>query len=244
MEKIDVMLEPVRAFLIQIGVFVPRLAVALAVLLIGFLIAKAARFAVQKALRAINFHILTQRAGLDGFLQQGGTHIDTIGLVGLLTYWVVILAALIVAFNGLGLTHVTDLLSRVMLFVPKVIVALLVLAFGSYFARFVSNAVVTYCNGVGIRDSDALGRIARYAIMAFVVMIAFDAIDVGGTVVREAFLLLLGGLVLALALAFGLGGQRWAAAHLERWWPSRDGADPELPETKNVAKMFRNDKLP
>lgn len=244
MEKIDVMLEPVRAFLIQIGVFIPRLAVALAVLLIGFLIAKAARFAVQKALRAINFHILTQRAGLDSFLQQGGTHIDTIGVVGLLTYWVVILAALIVAFNGLGLTHVTDLLSRVMLFVPKVIVALLVLAFGSYFARFVSNAVVTYCNGVGIRDSEVLGRIARYAIMAFVVMIAFDAIDVGGTIVREAFLLLLGGLVLALALAFGLGGQRWAASHLERWWPTRDLPDPELPEPRNVAKMFRNDKLP
>ncbi|MDB5847671.1 MAG: hypothetical protein JWP29_1423 [Rhodoferax sp.] len=246
MDRIDVMLEPVRAFLIQIGVFVPRLAVALVVLVIGFLIAKAARFAVQKALRAINFHILTQRAGLDGFLQQGGTHIDTIGVLGLLTYWVVILAALIVAFSGLGLTHVTDLLSRVMLFVPKVIVALLVLAFGSYFARFISNAVITYCAGVGIRDADALGRIARYAIMAFVVMIALDQIDVGGTIVREAFLLLLGGLVLALALAFGLGGQRWAAAHLERWWPSRDDA-PNLPtavEPRNVAKIFKGDKLP
>ena len=247
MEKIDVMLEPVRAFLIQVGVFVPRLAVALVVLLIGFLIAKAARFAVQKALKAINFHILTQRAGLDGFLQQGGTHIDTIGVIGLLSYWVVILAALIVAFNGLGLTHVTDLLSRVMLFVPKVIVALLVLAFGSYFARFISNAVLTYCAGVGIQDADALGRLARYAIMAFVVMIALDSIDVGGSIVREAFLLLLGGLVLALALAFGLGGQRWAAAHLERWWPSRDaGNTPEagLPEPRNVAKIFKGDKLP
>ena len=245
MEKIDVMLEPVRAFLIQIGVFLPRLAVALAVLAIGFLIAKAARFAVQKALRAINFHILTQRAGLDGFLQQGGTHIDTIGLLGLLTYWVVILAALIVAFSGLGLPHVTDLLSRVMLFVPKVIVALLVLAFGSYFARFISNAVVTYCNGVGIRDADALGRLARYAIMVFVVMITLDQMDVGGTIIREAFLLLLGGLVLALALAFGLGGQRWAASHLEHWWPSRDLPGADLPtDTRNVSKIFKGDKLP
>ncbi len=220
MERIDVMLEPVRAFLVQIGVFLPRLAIALLVLAVGFLIAKAARFAVQKFLRAINFHILTQRAGLDNFLQQGGTHIDTIGVLGVLSYWVVILAALIVAFSGLGLTHVTELLSRVMLFVPKVIVALLVLAFGSYFARFVSNAVVTYCSGVGIRDADTLGRLARYAIMAFVVMISLDQIDVGGTIVRDAFLLLLGGVVLALALAFGFGGQRWAAAHLQRWWPA------------------------
>ncbi len=58
MERIDVMLEPVRAFLIQVGAFLPRLAIALLVLVVGFLIAKAARFAVEKGLRAINFHIL------------------------------------------------------------------------------------------------------------------------------------------------------------------------------------------
>jgi hypothetical protein len=107
-----------------------------------------------------------------------------------------------------------------MLFVPKLLVALLVLAFGSYFARFVSNAVLAYCSGVGIRDGELLGRLARYALMVFVVMIAIDQMDIGGTIVRDVFLILLGGLVLALALAFGFGGRRWAAAHLERWWPS------------------------
>ena len=220
MDRIDVMLEPVRAFLVQIGAFLPRLAIALAVLVIGFLIAKAARFALEKGLRAINFHVLTKRSGMDGFLQQGGTHIDTIGVLGLLSYWVVILAALIVAFNGMGLTHVTELLSRVMLFVPKVIVGLLVLAFGSYFARFVSNAVATYCKSVGIRDGQSLGRLAYYAIMAFVVMITLDQLDIGGTLVRDVFLVLLGGVALALALAFGLGGREWARAHLEHWWPA------------------------
>jgi hypothetical protein len=220
MERIDVLIEPVKALLMEVGAFLPRLAIALLVLVLGLLIAKAARFAVQKGLRAINFNIVTQRAGLDGFLQQGGTQVDTIMLLGLLVYWVVILAALIVAFNGLGLTHVTELLSRVMLFVPKVIVALVVLALGTYFARFVSNAIVTYCISVGIRDADMLGRLARYAIVAFVVMIALDQIEVGGTIVHDAFLLLLGGLVLAFALAFGLGGREWAAAHLERWWPA------------------------
>ena len=71
MDRIDVMLEPLRALLIQIGEFLPRLAVAIVVLIVGLLVAKAARFAVQKGLRAINFQIVTQRAGLDNFLQQG-----------------------------------------------------------------------------------------------------------------------------------------------------------------------------
>jgi flagellar biosynthesis protein FliQ len=134
MERIDVLLEPLRAVLVQIGQFLPRLAIALLVLVAGLLIAKAARFAVEKALRAINFNILTQRAGLDSFLQQGGSGIDTIYLVGLLAYWTVVIAALIIAFSGMGLTHVTDLLSRALLFVPKILVALLVVVLGSYFA--------------------------------------------------------------------------------------------------------------
>jgi Conserved TM helix len=220
MDRIDMLLEPLRALLVQIGVFLPRLAIAVLVVIVGLLIAKAARFAVQKGLRAINFNVVTQRAGLDGFLQQGGSQVDTIVVLGLLVYWVVILASLIVASSGLGLPHVTELLSRVMLFVPKVIVALLVLALGAYFAGFVSNAIVAYCDRAGIRDGEMLGRIARYAIIAFVVMMALDQMEVGGTIVRDAFLIVLGGLMLAIALAFGLGGRRWAAAHLERWWPA------------------------
>jgi flagellar biosynthesis protein FliQ len=220
MDRIDMLLEPLRALLVQIGVFLPRLAIAVLVVIVGLLIAKAARFAVQKGLRAINFQVVTQRAGLDGFLQQGGSQVDTIVLLGLLVYWVVILASLIVASSGLGLPHVTELLSRVMLFVPKVIVALLVLALGAYFAGFVSNAIVAYCDRVGVRDAEMLGRIARYAIVAFVVMMALDQMEIGGTIVRDAFLIVLGGLMLAVALAFGLGGRRWAAAQLERWWPA------------------------
>ena len=227
MERVDMLLEPVRAFLFQVGAFLPRLALALLILVAGYLVAKAARFAVQKGLAAMNFHIVTQRAGLDGFLQRGGTSTDTTGLLAQLVYWGVVLAALIIAFNSLGLAYVTELLGRVMLFVPRLIVALLILAFGAYFARFVANAVLTYCRGVGIQDADALGRLAQYGIMAFVVMIALDHLDIGGAVVRYAFLIVLAGVVFAVALAFGLGGKDWAAAHLEHWWPAprRDPRD-------------------
>ena len=220
MDRVDVFLEPVRAFLVQIAAFLPRLGLALLVLVTGYLIAKAVRFALVRALRAINFHIVTQRSGMDGFMSKGGTELDTVDLFGLLVYWLVILAALIVAFNGLGLTNVTELLGRIVLFVPRVVVALLILAFGTYFARFVANAVSSYCASVGLRDGDLLARLARYAIMAFVLIIAFDQMDIGGTIVRQAFLIILGGLVFAIALAFGLGGREWAAARLEQWWPS------------------------
>ena len=219
MEKVDIMLEPVRAFLLQIAGFLPKLALAIGVLIVGWLLAKFAMFAIVKALRAVNFNVLSERAGLDGFLRQGGIETDTTGIFGLLIYWLVILAALIIGFNSMGLTYITGLLGQIVLFVPKVIVALLILAFGAYFARFVGNAVITYCRNIAIQDADLLGKLAQYAIMTFVVLIALDQVNVGGDIVRQSFLIILAGVVFALALAFGLGGRDAAAELIDRWWP-------------------------
>jgi flagellar biosynthesis protein FliQ len=221
MNGIDVYLEPLRMFLRQAGDFLPRLGLAVIVVIAGWILAKMARFAIRRGLRAINFNILTERSGIDGFLRDGGVQADTTEILALLTYWIVILAALVIGFNGLGLTYITDLLGRVLLFVPKVMVALLILAFGAYFARFVGNAVSAYFRNVHLQDGDLLGKLAQYAIVTFVVLIALDQVNVGGDIVRQTFLIVLAGVVFALALAFGLGGKDWAAEMLEKWWPRR-----------------------
>ena len=221
MSEFDVMLEPLRVFLAQVGNFLPRLAIALVVVLVGWFVAKAAKFAIVRGLRAVNFHVVTQRAGLDGFLRDGGIQMDTTEILGVMVYWLVILGALVIGFNSLGLIYVTDLLGRVILFVPKVMVALLVLAFGAYFARFIANAITAYCRNVHMQDADLLGRLAQYAILTFVVLIALDQVNIGGDIVRQSFLIILAGVVFALALAFGLGGKEWAAELLERWWPRK-----------------------
>lgn len=221
MDSFGIQLEPARAFFVQIGVFLPRLLVAIVIVIGGWLLAKAARFAATKALRAVNFNVLTERAGLDGFLRQGGVEADTTEVFGMLVYWLVILAALLVAFNGLGLTYITDLLQRVVWFVPNVFVALLVLAFGSYFARFVGETVRTYCRNIKLPEAALLGKLAQYPIMIFVVLIALDQIRIGGDIIRQSFLVILTGVVFALALAFGLGGREWAAERIEDWWPSQ-----------------------
>ena len=221
MDSLEISLEPLRGFLRSVGDFLPRLALALLILVAGWIVAKMARFAIAKGLRAVNFNVLTERAGMDGFLRDGGIRSDTTDIIALLVYWLVILASLVIGFNLMGLTYITDLLGRVILFLPKVMVALLILAFGAYFARFIGNAVTAYCRNVHLQDAELLGRLAQYAIIAFVVLIALDQVNIGGDIVRQTFLIVLAGVVLALALAFGLGGKDWAAEMLERWWPRR-----------------------
>ncbi len=219
MQSIDMLLETTREFLHQTAAFLPKLVLALLVVAVGWLIAKAVRFAVERALRAINFNVLTERAGTDNFLRQTGMRGDTTTLFGLVAFWVVILATLIIAFNGMGLTYIPDLLGRVVLFTPKLLIAMLIMVFGAYCAGLVGNAVQNYCVEARIADADVLGRLVRSAIMLFVVMIALSQVEVGGDIVQRTFLIILAGLMLAIALAFGLGGRDWAASLLQRWWP-------------------------
>ena len=219
MNDINVLLEPVHALLNQIGAFMPRLLIALGVLVAGWLVAKVFRFSVVKALRALNFNVLTERAGVDGFLQQGGTENDTTDVVGWIAYAIALLTSLIIAFNSLGLTQVTDLLSKILLFTPKLLLALLVTVFGSYFARFVGTTGHGYCRSAGISDGDLLGRVARYAILTFVLLLAVDHLDISGGLIQQTFLIFLAGFVFAGALAFGLGARDHAAALLRRWFP-------------------------
>jgi hypothetical protein len=221
MDNMEMLVEPIRASLHQIGEFLPRVLLALVILIVGWLLAKALRFALVKMLRAINFNVVTEKAGVDKFLQQGGGEIDTTTVLGLLAYWLVLLAALMIAFNSMGLSYVTDLIGRVVLFVPKVMVAVLILAFGAYFARFVGAALTTYCKNVGIGEAKALGRFASYAILIFVVLIALDQLGLGD-IIRQTFLIIVAAIALGLALAFGLGGQKRAAELLERWSRHKD----------------------
>ncbi|MDD2856587.1 MAG: hypothetical protein PHU01_13755, partial [Desulfuromonadaceae bacterium] len=65
------------------------------------------------------------------------------------------------------------------------------------------------------------------AIMTFVVLIALDQVNVGGDIVRQSFLIILAGIVLAISLAFGLGGKDAAAELIDRWWPREGKRDKD-----------------
>ncbi len=217
MNQVTQTLETGRGFLVQLGEFMPKLLLAIVILVAGWLIAKFLLFAVIKGLKLINFNVVTEKAGIDKFLKQGGIAKTTIDILGILIYWLAILFTLLIAFETLGLTVVSDLFTQITLFVPNVIVAVIILAIGLYFARFVGDSVVAYSKNIGLEDAELLGRVCRYGIMVFVVVIALDQVDVADDIIRWTFFIVIAGIVFGLALAFGLGGQKWAAGQLDKF---------------------------
>ena len=206
MDKLLEIISPAKAFVYQLGDYLVSLLIAVLILFLGWMLAKFLAFTVVKGLKLINFNVLTEAAGMDKFLKQGGIKKSTVDILGILIYWLTILVTLLVAFNSLGLTVVSDLFSQVTQFIPKVIVAVLILAIGLYFARFIEDAITAYGKNIGMDGVSAVARLSRYALMVFVFVIALDQMGVGGTLVTNTFQILFGGVVLALALAFGLGG--------------------------------------
>lgn len=233
MDQVEIVLAPVKYFTSQLALFLPKLLIATAVLVAGWLLAKLFYSVVVKSLKAVNFESLTHKAGVDVFLEHGGIRKTTSEILGLLIYWIIILITLLVASNVVKLDVVSELFSKVLQFIPNVIVAVLILTIGMYFARFVSDVVTAYSKNVGFEDAELVGRLARYAIITFVIIISLEQMDIGTTIPRSAFLILLGGIVFAFSLAFGLGGKKWAESQFDKLMDKEQGGKKKTAKTTN-----------
>jgi hypothetical protein len=203
-------------FLVTLGQFLPKLIIAIIILVAGWFLAKFLEFLVVRGMKLVNFNVVTDKAGIDGFLKKGGVKKSTIDILGILVYWLVILGTILVAFEALGLTAVTTEFAKIAAFVPKAIVAVLILAIGLYFSRFVGEAVVAYGKNVGMQDADLVGRLTRYAINVFVFIVALSHLSIGESYLQDLFRYIIMGIAAAFAISFGLGGQKWASEQIDK----------------------------
>ncbi len=200
--------------------FLPQLVIALAVLILGWLLAKLARKAVIRFLKLIRVDVAAEKAGVENFLIQGDIKYTTVTILANVIYWFIMFAVILAVVNSLGLQGADELFSKIILYIPNVIIAILVLIFGTLFARFVRGATSAYLSNIGIEGADFVSKIAQWALIVFVISIALEQLSIGGQILISAFQLAFGALCLALALAFGLGGKEWAARILEKLWKS------------------------
>ncbi len=217
-EQINATVESLRVFWDQFVRFIPQILVAALLLILGWLVAKILRKAMIRILRLLRVDVAAEKAGIEDFLIQGDVKYTTITIVANLIYWFVIFAVSLAVLNSLGLAAATDLFNRIILFIPNVIVAVLVLIFGTLFAKLVRGVTFTYLSNIGIAGAEFVSQVAQWALLIFVVSVALEQLSIGGQILVSAFQIAFGALCLALALAFGLGGKEWAARILEKIW--------------------------
>ena len=211
----ELIADPVRQMLTKILDYLPILLGALIILIVGWIVAKIIRRAVEWLLKTVRFDVMADKTGITEVLRKGDLRITASQVVSGLVYWLIIIMVLVMTVEALGLPRASDVLASLFAYVPKVIAALLVLVVAMFLASFVSGIVRTAAGNANLPRPELIAGISQWAIIIFAVTIAMEELGIAPLLVGTAFNIILGGVVLALALAFGLGGKDAAARYLE-----------------------------
>jgi len=211
----ELIADPIRQMLTKILAYLPILLGALIILIVGWIVAKLIRRAVDLLLKAIRFDVMANKTGITEVLRKGDLKFTASQVVSGLVYWLIIIMVLVMTVDALGLPKASDILSSVFAYVPKVIAALLVLVVAMFLASFVSGIVRAACGNANLPKPELIAGISQWAIIIFAATIAMEELGIAPLLVGTAFNIILGGVVLALALAFGLGGKDAAERYLE-----------------------------
>jgi hypothetical protein len=190
---------------------------ALALLVVGWLVARALRKLSVRVLRLLKVDEFAERSGFEDFLVRGGVEMTAVTLVSSAVYWLVLLGVFLALLDALGLQAARLLLERIAGFIPNLIVAVGILVFGSLLARIGGALVFSYLSNIGTPAAGPVAALARYALLAFVVFMAAEQLAVRSEVLISGFQIAFAAVCLAAALAFGLGGREWAAQVIARY---------------------------
>jgi uncharacterized membrane protein YbhN (UPF0104 family) len=138
---------------------------------------------------------------------------------------VVVFAFLLIALSNLNLAVLDHLIERVFDYLPNVIVAVIIVFLGYTLGNFLGRAALIASVNAGMQFSRLVGRFIRYLIMMLGILIALEQLGIGKETVLLTFAILFSGIVLALAIAFGLGGRNLAREYLEKRFREKPADD-------------------
>jgi small-conductance mechanosensitive channel len=196
-----------------IGVFVsyiPQLIGALVILIVGYVIAKVLQAIVGRVLEAVGFDSWMERGGIKQFFDRAQTNQTPHSILGLLVFWFVFIIAITMAADALGIPQVSAVLGQLIAYIPSIIAAILILILAALLANFLAGIVR------GATGSDMLSSVARYAIIVYAAFAALTQLGIAVQLTANTFLIVLGAVALAAAIAFGIGGTDVAREILQR----------------------------
>lgn len=198
------------------GTFMPFLVAAL-VIVLGWLIAGSLRELTIKLFTTLKVNEALDVAGLDKLAERAGHTLDAGKFVGSLVKWFVITIFFVAALDIVGLNEVTTFFRDVVLnYLPKVIVAVLILIVAVLVAKVASETVASAVEASGTHEPDFFKKLTYYAILMFAVLAALNELEIASALIETLFMGLIFGLALAFGLAFGLGGKDAASKYLGR----------------------------
>jgi len=223
--------EVIRTTLGEFGerlrAFAPNLLAMLLLLLVGTLAAGAVRFALAFLLPRFGVDRFAERSGLGDVARRAGLTRRPSRTISQAAAWVVLAVFMLLAVAALNVRVAVDLVSRAFAWLPHLLVAIALLVAGGLLAGFARRSVLIAAVNAGLPSARLLASGAHAALIVLFAAMALEEVGLGQRVVLTAFAISFGGIVLALALAFGLAGKEIARESLERLLRRRGPEDED-----------------
>jgi hypothetical protein len=181
--------------------------------LVGFLIILAIGYAIARVVKSIVTKLL-EKIGTDRAMHTGSTgeYVNSVApgfrpssAVGTVAFWFLFLGALAIAVAQLGIAALDNFVGAVVAYLPNVVAAILIFVVAVALSGAVGRLTARTMGDTP--TGKVVGAVAPVLIMAIGVFMVLDQLEIAPQIVTITYAALLGGLFLAMALAFGLGGR-------------------------------------
>lgn len=192
--------------------FVPSLVIAIVIFVIGWVVAVLVEKIVEAIFRSIKVDHALRAAGVEDVVRRSGHDLNSGRFVGALVKWFIIVVFLVASFDVLGLTQVNEFLGTVVLYyLPKVIVAVLILMVSIVIAEAARKLVIASAKAAHLMHANFLGSVTKWAIWIFAILAVLFQLGIGGQILQMIVMGVIVAVSLAVGLSFGLGGKEAAA---------------------------------
>jgi len=179
--------------------------IMLLIMIVGSILSWLVRKAVEWLLMLFRFDKWAGNVGIATFLERGGVQSQPSAIIARIIFWI-----LIVTFFSFGLTYVglpqfTEYASRVTSALPYVVISTIIVIVGMIFSTFLSRVIYMACENANIGYGDIISKSVRIFLVVITFGIVFEYMGIGSTIISISFLIVFGGVILALSLAVGIG---------------------------------------
>ncbi len=221
------LLEPLKVFYHNIMRFLPTILTSFLILIIGIILAVIFKAVFYRLFRIVKLDSMLEHSGISGLLNKGGIKGSISAILARLIGWFIFFIFCLIAINALQIEAVGKLFESFLLYLPHFFAALLTLLIGYLLSNFFSRTVLIASVNAGNRFAGIIARFVKYAILLLALTMALEQLGVGKETVVIAFAIIFGGIVMACAVAFGLGGRDIARRYLEKQFKEEPKSDDD-----------------
>jgi hypothetical protein len=207
--------------------FLPGVLALIVIIAITVMLTVIVRMALRRFLRSVDFDGMVARWGFPEIAEWSPKHSPSLMAIRLVN-WAIVLIGILMGINALDATLTSMLVVRLFEYIPHVIAAIIVLAVGTFAARFLARSVLISAVNMRIQSAKLISLGVKWMVMVLTAAMALEQLQIGGQIVTLSFAILFGGIVLALALALGLGSKEMVSRTWEKQDQSEDTKDEGL----------------